>query len=110
MLPVDWGHAPTLLKVNGKMQFRHVASNLDELLSVIGNHPFPLALGGHNHARERLEFGVDGRPPIRFKQTGAVVAPSSGGPLRMASGVSVYTIRNGRISEGTFVRLDRIVP
>lgn len=106
----DDSPAPTLLKVNGKMQLRHVVSNLDEVLAVVGNRPFPIALGGHNHARERLEFGVEGRPPIRFEQTGAVVAPSSGGPLRMASGVTVYTIRNGTISEGTFVRLDRVVP
>jgi hypothetical protein len=106
----DDSPAPTLLKVNGKLQFRHVVSNLGEVLAVVGNRPFPLALGGHNHSRERLEFGVDGRPPIRFEQTGAVVAPGTGGPLRMASGVTVYTIRNGKISEGSFVRLDRVVP
>ena len=106
----DESPAPTLIRVKGKEQLRHVVSNLGEVLSIIGSRPFSLALGGHNHARERLEFGVDGRPPIRFEQTGAVVGPSSGGPLAMASGVTVYTIRNGKISEGTFVRLDRPVP
>jgi 3',5'-cyclic AMP phosphodiesterase CpdA len=106
----DDSPAPTLIRVKGKEQLRHVVSNLDQVLGAIGTRPFPLALGGHNHARERLEFGLDGRPPIRFEQTGAVVGPSSGGSLAMASGVTVYTIRNGKVSEGTFVRLDRPVP
>jgi hypothetical protein len=28
----------------------------------------------------------------------------------MASGVTVYTVRGGRVSEGTFVRLDPVTP
>lgn len=98
--------APTTIRVKGKLLFRHVVSNLGEVLAVIGDRPFPVALGGHNHARERLEWSTEGRVPIRFEQTGAVVGPSSGGALRMASGVTVFSIRNGKISEGTFVRLD----
>ena len=97
--------APTVIRVRGKSQFRHVVSNLEEVLDAVGGRAFPLALGGHNHARERLEFGVQGRAPIRFEQTGAVVGP--GGPrwLPMTSGVTVYRVRDGRISEGTFVPL-----
>lgn len=98
--------APTVLRVKGKDVLRHVVSNMSELLAVVGNRPFPLALGGHNHARERLEFATQGRPPIRFEQTAAVVGPAGMAWLPMASGVTVYTIRAGRISEGTFVRLD----
>ena len=98
--------APTILRVKGKDVLRHVVSNLPELLAVVGPRPFPLALGGHNHARERLEFGTQGRNPIRFEQTGAVVGPAGMPWLPMASGVTIYTIRGGRISEGTFVRLD----
>ena len=98
--------APTILRVKGKDVMRHVVSNLSELLAVIGTRPFPLALGGHNHARERLEFGTQGRNPVRFEQTGAVVGPAGMPWLPMASGVTIYTIRGGRISEGTFVRLD----
>jgi hypothetical protein len=98
--------APTVLRVKGKDVLRHVVSNLAELLVVIGSRPFPLALGGHNHARERLEFGTEGRPPVRFEQTGAVVGPAGMPWFPMASGVTIYTIRGGRISEGTFVRLD----
>lgn len=101
----DESPAPTIIRVKGRDQLRHVVSNLAEVLEVIGDRPFPLALGGHNHARERLEFGLAGRR-IRFEQTGAVVGPSGVPGLPMASGVTVYTIRAGQISEGSFVRLD----
>jgi hypothetical protein len=102
--------APTILRVKGKDVLRHVVSNLPELLSVIGDRPFPLALGGHNHARERLEFGTLGRPPTRFEQTGAVVGPAGFSWYRMLSGVTVYRARRGVISDGTFVPLDRPTP
>jgi hypothetical protein len=98
--------APTLVRVRGREQLRHVVSNLSELLQVIGSRPYPLAMGGHNHAQEATRMGFLDRPPIRFEQTGAVVGPGGGGALRMTSGVTVYRIRNGAISEGTFVRLD----
>jgi hypothetical protein len=102
--------APSVIRVKGRVQLRHVVSNLSDVVAVIGQHPYPVALGGHFHARERLEWAVDGRTPIRFEQTGAVVGPGGGGSFRMTSGVTVYTIRNGKISEGTFVRLDPVVP
>jgi hypothetical protein len=102
----DESPAPTIIRVKGKDQLRHVVSNLAEVLQVIGDRPFPLALGGHNHARERLEFGLAGRR-IRFEQTAAVVGPGGAPGLPMASGVTVYAIRGGQISEGTFVRLDQ---
>jgi hypothetical protein len=98
--------APTVLRVKGRDVLRHVVSNLPEVLEVVGTRPFPLALGGHNHARERLEFAPQGRASIRFEQTGAVVGPAGMPWMRMASGVTVYTIRGGQISEGSFVRLD----
>jgi hypothetical protein len=101
----DESPAPTIIRVKGKDLLRHVVSNLDEVLKVIGDRPFPLALGGHNHARERLEFGLSGRR-IRFEQTAAVVGPAGVPRLPMASGVTVYSIRGGQVSEGTFVRLD----
>lgn len=98
--------APTLIRIDGKDYFRHVASNLVDVLGAIGGRPYPLALGGHNHARETTSFALEGRPPIRFEMTGAVVGPGGGNLLRMASGVTVYRVGNGRVSEGTFVRLD----
>ena len=98
--------APTTIRVGGKDQYRHVASNLDELLNVIGGRPFPLALGGHLHTRERIVFETDRRAPTRFEQTAAVVGPAGPSWLAMASGVTVYRVRAGTISAGEFVRLD----
>ena len=101
----DESPAPTIIRVKGKDFLRHVVSNLPDVLKVVGSRPFPMALGGHNHARERLEFGLQGRR-IRFEQTAAVVGPAGAPGLPMASGVTVYTVRAGQISEGVFVRLD----
>lgn len=98
--------APTTIRIAGKDQYRHVVSNLDELLAVIRERPFPLALGGHLHTRERIEFETGGRDPTRFEQTAAVVGPAGPSWLPMASGVTVYRVRAGRVSAGEFVRLD----
>ena len=38
--------APTIIRVRGKDQYRHVVSNLDEVLKVLGTRAFPLARGG----------------------------------------------------------------
>ena len=46
----------------------------------------------------------------RFEQTGAVVGPAGMPWYPMASGVTVYTVRGGRISEGTYVKLDPVTP
>jgi hypothetical protein len=83
-----------------------VVSNLAEVLKVVGNRPFPVALGGHNHAREQTWFGTEGKAPTRFEQTAAVVGPGGDSWLRMASGVTVYRVKGGVLSDGVFVRLD----
>ena len=98
--------APTILRVKGKDVFRHVVSNLEDVLKVVGDRPFPLALGGHNHTREKLEFATMGRAPIRFEQAAAVVGPAGLPWFPTTSGVTVYTVRGRRISEGTFIPLD----
>ncbi|HEY6107890.1 MAG TPA: hypothetical protein VIV56_03195, partial [Gemmatimonadales bacterium] len=70
-------------------------------------HPYPLALGGHMHVRERLRYeGV----PTRFEQAAAVVGPSEGSGLGFPSGVTVYRVHGGIIDEGTFVPLDTPQP
>jgi 3',5'-cyclic AMP phosphodiesterase CpdA len=102
--------APTLIRINGRDQFRHVVSNARDVLALLGDRPYPIGLGGHVHMRERLEYvTVDGRR-TRFEQTAAVVGP--GGPtwMRMASGVTVYRVRNGAVAEGVFVPLDPSTP
>lgn len=98
------GAAPTTLRVGGRTVFRHVVSNLAEVADALRPHPWPLALGGHIHLRELLRFGS----PVatRFEQAAAVVG-GGGGPVPATSGVTLYTVRDGRIDEGEFVPLDR---
>lgn len=48
--------APTLIKVGGKTQFRHVVANAGEALALLRGRLYPLALGGHMHARESLRY------------------------------------------------------
>ncbi|MBI3981944.1 MAG: metallophosphoesterase [Gemmatimonadetes bacterium] len=98
--------APTLIRVNGRDQFRHVVSNARDVLAVLRDRPYPLALGGHFHMRERLEYGTEGGRRTRFEQTAAVVGPSGSEGMRMASGVTVYRVRRGEVSVGEFIPLD----
>ncbi len=97
--------APTLITVGGKTQFRHVVSNVDEILARFGRHPLVLALGGHMHTRESIRYEAEGSA-TRFEQAAAVVGPNEAGPLRMRSGVTLYHVKDGRIDAGTFLPLD----
>ena len=84
--------------------FRHTVSNAAEVLAVLRKRRHVLALGGHMHAGERLEYVIDG-VRTRFHVSAAVIGPSNAGGLRFPSGVTVYTVRDGVIDEGTFVEL-----
>jgi predicted MPP superfamily phosphohydrolase len=96
--------APTLITVNGKTQFRHLVSNTAEVLAALKPHRLEIALGGHLHARETLEYRTaDGM--LRFHQAAAVVGPSKPGGLTMASGVTLYRVKAGSVDGGTFLPL-----
>jgi predicted MPP superfamily phosphohydrolase len=96
--------APTLITVKGRTTFRHTVSNAADVLAVLRNRRHVLALGGHMHAGERLAYEIDGLQ-TRFHVSAAVIGPSSAGGLRFRSGVTVYTVRDGVVDEGTFVAL-----
>lgn len=96
--------APTLITVKGRTTFRHVVSNAADVLAVLRKRRHVLALGGHMHAGERLEYVVDGLR-TRFHVSAAVIGPSSAAGLRFPSGVTVYTVRDGVIDDGKFVEL-----
>jgi hypothetical protein len=88
--------------VNGKASFRHNVSNAAEVIAAIAPHPFPLALAGHMHTRERLRYeGVT----TRFDNAAAIVGPSEGSGLSFPSGITVYRMRDGHIDDGVFVPL-----
>jgi calcineurin-like phosphoesterase family protein len=94
--------APTLIRVAGATVFRHVVSNAGEVVSVVRRHPYPLALGGHMHMRETLEYGLAGSA-TRFEQAAAVLGPSDGAGLVFQSGVTLYEVRGGVIGVGKFI-------
>jgi hypothetical protein len=94
--------APSVIAVGGKRVFRHNVSNAAEVLARLGGRPYPLALGGHVHAPERLRFaGVE----TRFEQAAAVVGAGGRAGLTLPSGVTVYRLTRGQVDEGTFVGL-----
>lgn len=96
--------APTLITVNGKTVFRHTVSNATEVLAVLRRRRHVLALGGHIHAVEHLEFETEG-VRTRFNQSSAIVAPTDLGGMRFPSGVTLYTVRGGEIDAGRFIPL-----
>ena len=99
----DDGPAPTTLRVNGRTVFRHVVSNVADVAAAIRPHPWPVALGGHIHLRELLRFGST--LSTRFEQAAAVVGAGEG-VVPAISGVTLYTVRDGRLDEGEFIPLD----
>lgn len=97
--------APTLIRIGGRMQFRHVVSNFSDLLERLGGHRLEIALGGHLHTSESLSLDTTaGR--IRFHQAAAVVGPSDAPGLQFASGVTLYQARDGHVDDGVFLPLD----
>jgi hypothetical protein len=101
----DGPPAPTLITVNGKTTFRHTVSNAAEVLTVLARQRHELALGGHIHIVERLEYEREGQR-TRFATSAATVAPVQSAGRTFPSGLTVYTVRAGAIDSGRFVRLD----
>jgi len=99
--------APTLIRVKGKTQFRHVVSNASEVLARLKGHRYSLALGGHFHARESLEFETAGQR-TRFHQAAAVVGGRTSTELELKSGVTLYQVRGAEIDDGRFIPLDQL--
>ena len=96
--------APTLITVDGKTVFRHTVSNAEAVLAVLRSHRHVLALGGHMHAGERIQYSLDGLQ-TKFNQTPAIVGPTEGAGMRFTSGFTLYTVRNGAIDAGRFIPL-----
>lgn len=96
--------APTLITVNGRTTFRHTVSNAGDVLAVLRKHRHVLALGGHIHAGERIEYEVNGLR-TRFNQAPAIIGPRSSAGMQFPSGFTLYTVRNRVIDEGRFIPL-----
>jgi len=103
----DGPPAPTVIDLGTKKVFRHVVSNGDTVLAILAKHNHVIALGGHVHIRETILYQREGQV-TRFENSAATVGPTPGGGRVFPSGFSVYEVANGRVSEATFVRLDRV--
>jgi len=98
------GPGRSLMREKGALQYRHIVSNAQDVFAIMKHHNYPLALSGHYHFQQKFSFeGFQ----TRFEQTAAVVASSNEGDIQMPSGVTVYHVKEGKIDEGKFVRLDR---
>jgi hypothetical protein len=81
-------------------------ANVLDVMAAMRGHPWVLALGGHMHAAEKLVFQTEG-VLTRFEQAAAVVGSGDvTQDLVVPSGITLYTVRNGSIDAGRFVRLD----
>jgi len=100
----DNGFDRTVEWENGTLQYRHIVSNAQDVMAILSKHNYPLALAGHHHMQQK--FTMEG-VQTRFEQTGAVIGPSDEGGLDHPSGVTLYNVVNGAISEGKFIRLDK---
>jgi len=101
----DMALVSSLRRVDGKTTDRHTVANVLEVMSAMRGHRWVVALGGHMHTAEKLVFQTEG-VPTRFEQAAAIVGPNGGDDLLAPSGITLYTVRNGVIDAGRFVRLD----
>ncbi len=99
--------APSLITVKGRTVYRHSVSNAGDVLAILRKHRHVLALGGHMHATERIEYEMAG-VRTRFNQVSAVVGNSQGAGLESISGVTLYRVKNGEIDSGRFIPLERV--
>jgi len=99
------GVAPTLIRVDGKVFYRHIVNNTADVLAVLGPR-LDIALAGHMHLREQLRFETN-HGTRRFFQTAAVTGPAFGdGQVGVRSGVTLYHVVDGHVDDGTFIPLD----
>jgi hypothetical protein len=98
--------APSLITVRGRTVYRHSVSNAGDVLAILRKHRHVLALGGHMHATERIEYEIAG-VRTRFNQVSAVVGNTRGAGLESVSGVTLYHVKNGQIDAGRFIPLER---
>jgi len=103
---IETGLSRTLEREKGVLQFRHTVSNAHELISILSKYNYPIALSGHYHARKVFWYENDGQK-TRYEQTSAVVGPGEEGEIKIPSGVTLYSVKDGKISEGQFIPLDK---
>ncbi|MFI5228599.1 MAG: metallophosphoesterase [Gemmatimonadales bacterium] len=102
---IDMPLVSDVVHINGKTDYRHTVGNVQEVLHALEKHNYPLAIGAHTHAAERLSFETNGQM-TRFEQSSAIVGPAQAGPMIVPSGFTLYTVHDGVIDAGKFIPLD----
>jgi 3',5'-cyclic AMP phosphodiesterase CpdA len=97
----------SVANVHGVKSFRHTVSNTQEVMDAMKGHKYVLALGAHMHNPEKVEFLSDGTR-VHFAVSAAIVGGQEVGEMKIPSGFTVYTVRNGVIDDGKFIHLDPI--
>ncbi len=103
----EYGFDRTVEFEKGVLQYRHVVSNAQEVIAILSHYNFSLALAGHHHSSQQFIINTAGGQ-LRFEQTAAVIGPSEDGGFQFPSGVTLYHVKNGTISQGSFIPLDKI--
>lgn len=100
------GAAPSVIRIAGTPHFRHTVYNAEGVLTLIGGR-LELALAGHIHMRESIEYRTQAGIQ-RLHQAAAIVGPGPGqaSPYGPLSGFTLYRVESGRVDDGTFVPLD----
>lgn len=102
----EGGVAPTVIRVDGRDWFRHTVRNQEEVLGMIGAR-LEIALAGHIHVRESMEYATQAGPQ-RLQTAAAVVgpAPGQGNAYGPVSGITLFQVQDGHVDDGTFLPLD----
>lgn len=95
----------TLARINGKPQYRHTVGNVLAVLEAMRGHRYVLALGSHMHAAEHASFVSDGLA-LRSDVSAAIVGGNEFSGVTFPSGFTLYSVRDGSIDSGRFMRLD----
>jgi hypothetical protein len=102
---IDMPLVSSIRRDNGVTTERHTVANVLDVVTAMRGHPWVLALGGHIHASEKLAFQTEG-VLTRFEQAAAIVGGQKIQDVVIPSGISLYTVRDGAIGAGRFIRLD----
>lgn len=92
----------TLIDINNKKHFRHVVTNASDVMSLLKNNMYALALSGHYHSAQQFSlYGIS----TRFNQAGALLGDGNMSGLTLPSGFTLYTVKNGIVNSGEFIPL-----
>lgn len=90
---------------SGKITPRHMVANTLDVVAAMRGHRWVVALGGHMHTAEKIVFQLDGER-TRFEQAAALIGGNSTQDISAPSGFTLYTVRDGVIDAGRFIRMD----